>query len=65
MASPRAMLTRVRRLERGLESPLLKRVGGKEGWAQFQAEVAIGIELGRYDRWDMPVVVSCLARWLR
>lgn len=52
-------------MERGLESPLLKRVGGKEGWAQFQAEVAIGIELGRYDRWDMPVVVSCLARWLR
>lgn len=64
MALPRTMLTRVRRLERGQVSPILVRLGGEEGWADLQADVAEGLANGRYDRHDIPTVLDCMRKWM-
>lgn len=63
MASPRALLTRVGKLERGRVSPILERIGGLEGWVALQSDVRGGIATGRYDPNDMPAILRCLRQW--
>jgi len=43
---------------------MLTRIGGADGWAALQADVCDGLNDGRYDRRDMPVVITALKRWL-
>ena len=64
MTTVRAMLRRVGKLEAGRASPILSLIGGEEGWAAFEEEMATGVAEGRYDRRDMAVVVAALRRWM-
>lgn len=59
----RALLARVRKLEAERVSPILAKLGGEEGLAEFESEVAVGSAEGRYDPRDAPVVVACIRRW--
>lgn len=61
MSNAKAMLQRVRRLERSHVSPLLKRIGSMEA---LEAHAQAGIDAGAYDPQDVPVVVSAVRRWL-
>lgn len=63
MATARSLLARARRLQDS-ENPVLAKLGGQQGWEQFQAEAEAGIAAGRYDSRDMPVVVAALRSWL-
>jgi hypothetical protein len=56
------MLIRVRRLEIVKASPILRRLGSFD---EFEAEVQAGIDGGRYDPFDMPVVLACVKRWVK
>jgi len=64
MAAVRSLLTRMRKLEKGRWSPLLAKLGGEEGWAEFQADTEAGIAEGIYDPRDMPVIIAALGRWV-
>lgn len=61
MGSAQSMLARVRRLEHGHVSPLLKIIGSMQ---ELEAHLLAGIDAGNYDPMDMPVVVSAIKRWL-
>ena len=65
MVTVRSLLGRVERLEVERMPPALAKFGGPEGWAAFEAEAWAGIEEGRYDSRDMPLVVAALRHWLR
>jgi hypothetical protein len=61
--SVRAMLARVQRLEQARRPPLSpfeQAFGSLEAW---EADVQAGIDAGRLDRIDMPVVIACVRRW--
>lgn len=60
----RALLARVRKLEAERVSPILAKLGGEEGLAAFEAEVAAGMKDGRYDPRDTPVILASLRRWM-
>lgn len=63
MANVRGMLARVQRLEaarQGPRSPIDQLYGSFEAFAD---EVQAGIDAGKLDRTDMPVVLRCLRRW--
>lgn len=61
MSNAKSMLHRVRRLERGRVSPILRIIGSMQ---ELGAHVQAGIDAGTYDRHDMPAVVSAIQRWL-
>jgi len=67
MPAPRALFTRVQKLERGRESPALAYLGGDELEQQVHADV----EAGKLDRIEMlgangqGGVLACLKRWTR
>lgn len=63
MATARSLLARARRLQDS-ENPVLAKLGGQQGWEEFQAEAEAGIASGRYDSQDMPVVVAALRGWI-
>ena len=65
MAGVRSMLTRVRRLEQvrtPVLSPIVQAFGSFDAFTAWTEEQ---VEAGALDPRDMPVVVSCLARWER
>lgn len=64
MATVRAMLVRVGKLEVERVPPVLAKFGGADGWAVFEADALRGVAEGRYDSRDMPVVLTALQRWL-
>lgn len=64
MVAVRSMLARVRRLEIEKAHPILAKLGGEAGWAAVQADIAVGLDDGRYDSRDIPVVRRCLMRWM-
>lgn len=35
-----------------------------EYWNEFEAEARAGIETGRYDPDDLPVVLQCVRKWI-
>ena len=61
MASPRALLARVAKLEQARVSAVLRLIGSLE---QFEAQAQAGIENGAYDRRDMTAVTRCVLRWV-
>lgn len=61
MAAVRALKARVRRLERSPDTSLRAAIGSFE---KFEHECQIGVELGKFDKRDMPVVVKCVKRWI-
>lgn len=63
MATARSLLARARRLQ-DTENPVLAKLGGQQGWEQFQADAEVGMAVGRYDSRDMPVVIAALRGWL-
>lgn len=64
MATARAMLNRVAKLEVSKVPPVLAMMGGDDGWAAFEADAEAGLADGRYDSRDTPVVLAALQRWL-
>lgn len=60
--SVRALLTRVARLEQARVGPWAAIIGTPE---QFASDCQRGIDEGRYDRLDMPVLVQAVSRWVR
>lgn len=64
MANVRGMLARVQRLEvaRITASPIARLYGS---FATFEKQVQAGIDAGKLDRTDMPIVLDCLRRWER
>lgn len=64
MANVRGMLARVRRLEvtRSTASPIARLFGSFEA---FEEQAQAGIDAGKLDRTDMPVVIDALRRWER
>lgn len=64
MTTVRGMLGRLRRLEQDRVPEMLAKWGGEEGLAAFEAEVAAGIDEGRYDARDVPEVLAGIRRWL-
>ena len=60
VSSPRALLARVQKLEATKLSHFEKLLGPFE---QFEAECRAGIEAGKYDPRDMPVVINCVRSW--
>ncbi|WP_436357466.1 hypothetical protein [Brevundimonas sp. CEF1] len=65
MAAITSMLARVAKLEVERVPPVLAKFGGEEGWATFEAEAQAGVDEGRYDGRDMPVVLRSIKRWLQ
>ncbi|AMG90157.1 phage-related hypothetical protein [Bordetella bronchiseptica RB50] len=61
MGNARAMLARVRRLERGRVSAVHRLLGCPQA---FHAHVQAGMAAGTYDKRDMPIVASTIERWL-
>ncbi len=61
MSSPRTLLARVRKLEAEPVNPILRVIGSLD---EFEAEIQQGIEGGRYDPTDMPLVANCFRRWV-
>ena len=61
MASPRALLARVARLEQAKVSVVLRLIGSVE---QFEASVISGIENDTLDSRDMPIVLASVRRWV-
>lgn len=64
MATARALLNRVAKLEVAKVPPVLVMMGGEEGWAAFQADAEAGLADGRYDPLDTPVVIASHRRWI-
>ncbi|MFA6122261.1 MAG: hypothetical protein WCS75_01565 [Sphingomonas sp.] len=60
MASPRALLARVARLEQAKVSVLVRLIGSIE---QFEVSVISGIENETLDSRDMPIVLASVRRW--
>ena len=63
MASPRALLARVQRLEQariGPRSPFEVAYGSFDA---FAAETQAGIYAGQFDSREMPVLLNCIRRW--
>ena len=58
--SVKALLRRVSKLEPKPSKILLKIGGSIE---KFDAQVQAGIEEGRYDRADMPIVARAIRKW--
>lgn len=61
MPGIKGLVARVHRLEPKPSRILLKLGGSIE---RFQASIQQGIEEGRYDPLDMPIVVHCLKKWV-
>lgn len=61
MAGRRALLERVRRLERVRESPVFVHLASPE----FEAEMRAGVEAGRYDAKDMEIIIASVQKWAR
>lgn len=62
MASPRALLARVARLEQATVSPVLRLIGSIE---QFEADTLAGMANRTLDCRDMPAVLASVQRWVR
>jgi hypothetical protein len=62
MASPRALLARVTKLEQAKVSAVLRLIGSIE---QFEADTLTGLANGILDHRDMPVVLASVQRWVR
>ena len=62
MASPRALLARIARLEQAKLSPVQRLIGSIE---QFEADALAGVAYGTLDRRDMPAVLASVQRWVR
>lgn len=65
MAGVRALIARARRLEAAKVHPILAALGGETGWAALQNDFKAGIDDGRYDSRDMPVVIASIGLWLK
>lgn len=61
MASPRALLARVAKLEQAKASVLVRLIGSIE---QFEADTLAGMASGTFDRRDMPIVLASVRRWV-
>lgn len=64
MATVRALLNRVAKLEVSKVPPVLAMMGGEEGLAAFEADAEAGLAEGRYDPQDTPVLLASLRRWM-
>ncbi|WP_218276074.1 hypothetical protein, partial [Pseudomonas sp. MPR-R1B] len=62
MASPRALLGRVAKLEQAKVPVVLRLIGSIE---QFESDVMIGVANGTLDRRDMNAVVASVRRWVK
>ena len=61
MAGRRALLERVRRLERTRETPVFLHLASPE----FEAKMRAGVDAGRYDAKDMAIVLASVQKWAR
>lgn len=61
MSSTKALLRRIRRIEHEHASRIARYVGSAE---EFEAKTWAGIEAGKYDRDDMPIIIHVVKRWL-
>jgi hypothetical protein len=63
VASARSLLARVRRIEQARAAPRSPFEAAYGSLEAFEAEVTAGIEAGKYDHTDMPMVLACVRRW--
>lgn len=61
MTGTRAMLRRVRRLQQARIGHVARVIGSID---EFEAETKAGINAGRYDPNDMPIVVIAIKQWI-
>lgn len=61
MKSIRALLRRVERLQQARVGHVARMVGPID---EFEAETKAGINAGRYDPNDMPIVVIAIKQWI-
>jgi hypothetical protein len=59
--SARSMLARVRRLETGNTSPILKVIGSIES---FEESISVEVAAGRMCPIDGPHIVKCVRKWI-
>lgn len=63
MASARALLVRVARLEQARAAPQSPIEAMFGSFDAFEAEARAGVDAGKLDSDDMPVVLASLRRW--
>ncbi len=63
MASPRALLARVQRLEQARTAPHSPFEAAYGSFDAFAAETQAGIDAGQFDSREMSVVLNCIRRW--
>ena len=61
MTTTKAMLCRIRRLQKARIGHVAQTVGLME---EFEAETKAGIKTGRYDPNDMPIVLIAVKQWI-
>ena len=61
IGNAKALLCRLRKLERANVPPLFKFIGSSE---ELAVHAQAGVEAGIYDPRDMPLVVNAVRRWV-
>lgn len=63
MSGARSLMARVRRIERAHAAPRSPIEAAYGSLETFEEEVTAGIDAGKYDPTDMPIVLNFVRRW--